>query len=105
MSKLREHQRSASYLLPEPGGEVVRELLDDIAALEQRISELNCARQCEGAAFRIEYKRGLIRQKELEDRISELEQLANEAIDTIEDMAGGPCCPSIEYRKRLEPPQ
>lgn len=38
-----------------------------------------------------------------QQRIRELEQIANEAIDTIEDMAGGPCYPSLEYRKRLEP--
>ena len=37
-----------------------------------------------------------------ERRICELERLVNEAIDTIEDMAGGPCYPSTEYRKRLE---
>lgn len=36
------------------------------------------------------------------ERVRELESIANEAIEIIEDMAGGSCYPSIELRKRLE---
>jgi len=38
----------------------------------------------------------------LKELIHELKRIANEAIEVIEDMAGGPCYPSIEYRKALD---
>ena len=40
-----DKMRNASYLLPDPGGEVVRGLLDEIAALKARIAELEAQRR------------------------------------------------------------
>ena len=34
MSEMRRHERTASYLLPDPGGAVARQLLDEIERLE-----------------------------------------------------------------------
>ena len=40
MSLTRDNQRTASYLLPAPGGEVVRQLLDEVEAVEARCAKL-----------------------------------------------------------------
>ena len=40
MSLTRDNQRTASYLLPAPGGEVVRQLLDEVEAAESRCAKL-----------------------------------------------------------------
>jgi hypothetical protein len=52
-----DKMRNASYLLPDPGGEVVRELLDEIASLQSDIQLMAAPRDSVGSvvlAYRAE---------------------------------------------------